>query len=139
MFKIIFLLLILMLIGFVLDGLWLGLIAKSFYQNSLVGIMNEDPLGSSARIASAVMVYVCIVGGLLYFIIFPQAAASYSKIIFQAAIYGFVLYGVYEFTNFTMVNHWPFKVVIVDLLWGIFLCSSIAASAHYLNRNFFKV
>jgi uncharacterized membrane protein len=49
-------------------------------------------------------------------------------------LYGFVLYAVYDMTNYALVARWPLKMSIVDICWGIFICSTVSTVAAYFDR-----
>ena len=44
------------------------------------------------------------------------------------ALFGLVVYGVYDFTNYATLRHWPFALTLVDVAWGT-LASAVAATA----------
>ncbi len=36
----------------------------------------------------------------------------------QAGLLGFLIYGIYETTNFALLKNWTFLTVIIDSIWG---------------------
>jgi uncharacterized membrane protein len=38
------------------------------------------------------------------------------------ALFGLIVYGVYDMTNMATLENWPVRMVWVDICWGCFLC-----------------
>lgn len=64
------------------------------------------------KYAGAAICYVFLVLGLYYFII------RQNRSIQDAFILGLVIYGVYEWTNYSIIKKWQLQTVIQDTLWG---------------------
>jgi uncharacterized membrane protein len=43
------------------------------------------------------------------------------------ALFGFFTYATFDLTKLALLKDWPLKIVIVDILWGMVLCSAVAA------------
>jgi len=41
-----------------------------------------------------------------------------NKSEWEAAILGFLVYGVYEGTSYAVIKNWTFNTFIIDILWG---------------------
>ncbi len=109
-----------------LDIVWIGLVAKIFYQKHIGFIMAEK-----FAIAPAVIFYVLYAFGIMYFVVNPALAAkSLSSAIFRGALLGLLAYGAYDLTNHATLAKWPMKVTIVDMLWGTVLTALVSAIAY---------
>lgn len=106
-----------------LDLLWLGVIAKSIYQQGIGHLMTERP-----KIAVAVFFYLLYAGGLLLIAVVPNAAAGFGKTVLTAALFGFVAYATYDLTNLATLKDWPIGVSLLDMAWGT-LASTLSALA----------
>ena len=107
-------------IGFmVLDGVWLGLVMSSYYRSQLASIARLTPDSSSfaPNWSSALVVYACLGIGIATFVV-PRATGWLSAAAYGAAL-GFVVYGVYDFTNHSTLKDYPLSLAFVDLSWGI--------------------
>ena len=40
---------------------------------------------------------------------------------FRGLMFGLAIYGTYEFTNLTMFSKWNIKILIIDIMWGLFV------------------
>lgn len=121
-----------------IDSIWIFGIAMSLLKNNAAHLsnptsLNEDPL----KILFALITYLLIVGGILYFISlnFVRSKSAWKS----GTIYGVILYGVYELTNFVALDRWPYILVILDIIWGGFICGLTAQAAKFFNTKFFKI
>ncbi len=77
------------------------------------------------------LVWLLIALGITLFVL-PKASSFGSAALWGAA-FGFVLYGVYDLTNYALLKGWPLPVVIVDIAWGAFLCAAAAMALFMLK------
>jgi len=109
-------------IFFAIDMLWLGTLAKSFYQRHLGYLLNPQ-----VQWAPAILFYLVFIGGIVFFAVRPALDAhSPMRALVNGAVLGFVAYATYDLTNQATVRDWPAIVTVVDLAWGTVLCSSVA-------------
>ena len=118
---------------FLIDFLWLGLIAKPFYDRHLGYILRAQVLWPAA-----ILFYLFFLLGLVVFVIAPSVeSGSLSKAILLGLFFGFITYQTYELTNYALVKDWPLIVVIVDIAWGMVLSSLVSASTFVLVTKVF--
>jgi uncharacterized membrane protein len=114
----------------VLDGLWLGLVAKDFYRQQLGSLMRPD-----VRFGVAAAFYLVYLVGVVIFAVQPALQeGSAVRALVLGALFGFFCYATYDLTNLATLRDWPAKLSVVDLAWGTFL-SAIAALAGYLAAS----
>lgn len=107
--------------SFILDMIWLGVIAKDLYETN-IGFLLRKVDGKLAPVwSSAAVVYLAIVSGIILFVI-PKANGSTFYALIWGAIFGGITYAIYDFTNHATLANWPFKIVMIDIAWGMFLC-----------------
>jgi uncharacterized membrane protein len=97
-----------------IDFLFLGTVAKGFF-NAQVG----DMLGE-IRPAPAILFYLLYVAGILIFVSGP-AAATWQSTLLYGALFGFFCYATFELTSLSLLRHWTWPVVLVDVSWGTFV------------------
>jgi len=99
----------------ILDGLWLAVIAKSFYAKHLGAIMTPNPVW-----VAAILFYLLYAVGITYFIVAPAVAGSLSwyVVLLRGALFGLVAYATYDLTNHATVVNWPTIITVVDMAWG---------------------
>ncbi len=108
----------------VLDGIWLGLLMKNFYRAQLAPIARLADGGIAPNWPAAFVVYILLGAGIALFVI-PRALTVSSAAAF-GALFGLVVYGVYDFTNYATLRQWPFVLTLVDVAWGA-MASALAA------------
>lgn len=119
---------------FIIDMLWLGVIAKSFYGSQLGHLLGD------INWPAAIIFYFIFLLGLTYFAIYPGAQAGSVLIALGlGALFGFFTYATYDLTNLATLEGWPLPVVLVDIIWGSVLGGSVAAGTVYLWQLFFSV
>ena len=73
----------------------------------------------SLRLGPAALFYVVHIGGLTWFATVPGLRdGSANAALLNGAILGFVAYGCYEFTSWTIRKEWSVQLVVADLVWG---------------------
>lgn len=118
---------------FCLDMLWLGLIAKGLYGDSLGHLMRKSNDVFTPNWPAAVVVYLIIALGILCFAL-PKAGDSYLMGLFWGAILGLVIYGVYDFTNYSILANWPLNITLIDFTWGMILCGLTTCFAVFIQN-----
>ncbi len=117
---------------FVIDFFWIGTVASGFY-NEQIGHLR----GEKVIIPAAVVFYLLYIAGILVFAVKPAlAAGSVKSGLIYGALFGFFCYATYDFTNYATLKDWPLKMVVVDIIWGVFLTGSVAAVASWVALKF---
>jgi uncharacterized membrane protein len=91
-----------------LDSFYLNLI-KNYLSSQIQSVQ-----GSKIKLnyVGVLLCYVFLIIGLNYFIIKP------NKSVQDAFLFGLVVYGVYETTNYAVFDKWSLFTVFIDTLWG---------------------
>ena len=107
-----------------IDAVWLGLVAKSFYQRELGHLMLEQP-----KLQIAAIFYLTYAIAILVLAAMPAARESSLGLAFiLGAVLGFAAYGTYDITNLSTLKDWPLMMSVVDMAWGTLL-TAISATA----------
>ena len=120
-----------------IDYIWLGVVMSKFYKNEL-GVLARVSNGSLTPVFwAAAIVYVLIPLGAVLFAL-PRVSREnpISTALLWGFIYGIVLYGVYDMTNYALVSKWSLKMSIVDILWGGAINSVVTCIAALFSRWF---
>jgi uncharacterized membrane protein len=113
---------------FIIDMIWLGVIAKGFYRNAL-----EPLLTPNVNWIAAIIFYMLFLVGILIFALLPgMAKRSLVYTIELAALFGFIAYATYDLTNLATLRDWPLTLSIVDMIWGSFLSASTATMTYLI-------
>jgi uncharacterized membrane protein len=116
----------------VLDGLWLGLLMKNFYRERLAPIVRLADGGIAPNWPAALVVYVLLGLGIALFVM-PRASTLASAAGYGALL-GLVVYGVYDFTNYSTLRQWPFVLTLADTAWGTLACAAASVVVRIVAR-----
>jgi uncharacterized membrane protein len=117
-------------IFFMIDILWLGVIARGFYRRQLGFILSPE-----VNWAAAAIFYLIYIVGILFFAVRPAVTSnSWHQAALLGALYGFFTYATYDLTNLATIKKWPLTIVVVDILWGMTLCVLVATLSYAISR-----
>ena len=103
----------------VLDILWLKLFMIEKYRGLVFNIQNSKLEGD---VYYAIPAYILMVLGLLHFVL-PNIKSEtlFNDSIQYGALFGIVLYGVYNFTCGAVFKNWDINIALLDIFWGGFV------------------
>jgi uncharacterized membrane protein len=110
-----------------LDFLFLGMVAKGFFTSQVGDMLGE------IRLAPAVLFYLLYVVGIVVFVSGPLAASWQSTLLY-GALFGLFCYATFELTSLSLLKHWTWPVVLVDVSWGTFV-TALSSTAGLLIAN----
>jgi uncharacterized membrane protein len=91
---------------------------RNIFSKQIMDVQNS-PL--KMDFLAAVLCYILIVFGLYYFII------RENKSVFEAFMFGVVIYGIYELTTKAIITNWRWQTVLLDSVWGGILFGIVTA------------
>ncbi|MCG6982879.1 MAG: DUF2177 family protein [Deltaproteobacteria bacterium] len=116
---------------FAIDILWLGVVAKGFYNRHLGRFFRER-----VNWAAAFIFYSLYILGILIFALLPGIdGGSFARTVILGILYGLFTYATYDLTNLATLKDWPVKIVVVDILWGMVLCGLVSAGGFLVARQ----
>jgi uncharacterized membrane protein len=120
---------------FLIDMIWLGVVAKGFYRRQLGGI-----LSSRVNWLAAILFYLLFIFGLVFFVVRP-AAIQYFPLdaLAMGALLGLICYATYGLINLATLKIWPLVVTVVDLFWGSVLGGSVSLASVLVGRWLIKI
>jgi len=119
---------------FLIDMVWLGLVAKNFYREQLGGMLSPK-----VNWLAAILFYLLFIAGLQLFIVAPALAKGGAlQALWQGAFFGLVAYATYDLTNLATLNNWPLLVTVVDLAWGAALGGAVSSVSTLVASRFLK-
>ncbi|NCC80594.1 MAG: DUF2177 family protein [Clostridia bacterium] len=123
-----------LVIFFLVDIVWLGVISKKLYKEYLGHLMG--PVNWPA----ALIFYAMFIAGLVFFVINPAIEKqSLFYAVSVGAFFGLITYGTYDLTNLATLKDWPVTITIIDLIWGTFLNAATAGITYYVATNLFNI
>lgn len=109
------------------DFLFLGFIAKGIFVSEVGDMLGE------VRPAPAILFYLLYVAGMLIFVSGP-VTATWQTTLLYGALFGLFCYATFELTSLSLLKHWTWTVVAVDVSWGAFM-TAVVSTAGLLIAN----
>lgn len=109
-----------------LDAVWLTAIAPT--SRRVIASIQSTPL--EVRWTPALLVYLLIAAGITAFT--ASTSNDALEVAQQGALLGFVIYGVYDLTNYATLRAYPLTYAVADIAWGTFLCGTTAIATHWI-------
>ena len=109
-----------LLFFFIIDVFWIYFVATPMYKQEVGSLME-------LKVPPALIFYVVFLLGLIFFVINPNQNNTLFNIFLIGAFFGLVTYGTYDLTVYASMNIFSLKLVIADILWGMFLSGAVAA------------
>lgn len=134
--RIVLLYLVTLAIFFLVDMVWLGVVAKNFYRKHLGYLM-----GPKVVWPAALLFYLLFIAGLVVFVIWPALVADQAPLLrplIFGAFFGLVAYATYDLTNLATVKDWPIVVTVIDLVWGTALGGAVSCLSVMAARRLLK-
>ena len=107
-----------------MDAVWLQLSAGALYQPAIGHLM-----ASTIDWRAVALFYPLYVGGLVFFAVAPALGGRpFMGALGRGALFGFLAYATYDFTNQATLRDWPWHITAIDLVWGA-IVSGVASGA----------
>jgi uncharacterized membrane protein len=110
-----------------IDFLFLGVIAKDLFASEVGDMLGE------IKPAPAILFYLLYAAGILIFVSGP-AGATWQTTLLYGALFGLFCYATFELTSLSLLKHWTWTVVVVDVCWGAFV-TAVASTAGLVIAN----
>ena len=110
-----------------LDFLFLGFVAKGFFAAEVGDMLGE------VRPAPAVLFYLLFITGVLIFVSGGVDATAQSTLLY-GALFGLFCYATFELTALSLLKHWTWPVVALDISWGV-VVTAVASTAGLMIAN----
>ncbi len=115
-----------------IDAIWLGVVARKFYQDQLGDLMLPSP-----NILVAAVFYVFFAAAIVVLAVRPGLeAGSFWTAAGCGALLGLAAYGTYNITNILTLKNWPVPLSVVDIIWGTVLTGVASAGGYAVARHF---
>jgi len=119
-------------IFFIIDMLWLVIIAKGIYQKYMGHLMKTIP-----NWPVAMLFYFLFIVGLIIFAIYPAVRNnSWTYALLYGAMFGFFTYITFDLTGLAVLKNFPWQITIIDIVWGTALSATVSIITFFIGRNF---
>lgn len=120
------------LLFIVADFLYLGVLRKTdmkaYFQN-----INQNPEFPPRFLAAAIATWLLLALGVELLVV-PRARTSLHAAGW-GALFGFLVYGIYDLTNLATIQKWTLSFSIQDIAWGTLLTAVISTIRFLLLKS----
>lgn len=122
-------------IFFIIDLVWIGVVAKGFYAKTIGGMLREQ-----VNWPAALVFYLMYIGGIMVFVLVPalKNGSGLRHVAVMGGLLGLFAYGTFDLTALALFNNWPLNVTMVDMAWGIFLTGATATVSQWIIHHVLK-
>lgn len=106
----------------VLDALWLGVVAKGWYQSGMGHLMAPKP-----HLVAAAAFYLLYPVGVVLFAAAPSQG-EWTRALLMGALFGLFCYGTFDLTSLAVLRDYPAWLAVLDIAWGA-TASALGAAA----------
>jgi uncharacterized membrane protein len=104
-----------------IDALWLRFVIRPVFEADVPALLAAEP-----RLGVAALFYVGYCAGIVWFAVRPAVEGGLPAAALNGALFGFMAYGCYEFTNMATLEGWTWRMLLIDVAWGTGLTAAAA-------------
>jgi uncharacterized membrane protein len=113
-----------------IDVVWLGVVAKDFYQRRIGHLMRPD-----VQWLPAVLFYLIYVAALVVFVAAPAVEQrSLGRALVYGAFFGLAAYAAFDLTSLALLRGFPVTAAVIDLAWGATLSAVVSGAIVLVAR-----
>jgi len=110
------------------DAIFLGRVVHQFIIDKFWALVESTEGSINMNLPVGLLAWFVIVMMIFVFVLKSGFVTSYQTALLYGAIMGLLMYAMYDLTNLTFLKDYPVSFVIIDIIWGTFLCSMVALS-----------
>ena len=116
---------------FGLDLVWLGVVAKGFYQRQFGTLMRPDP-----QWLPATLFYLVYVAAVVVLAAAPALERGpLSHALGRGALLGLAAYSAFDLTGLALLRGFPVEAALVDMAWGSALSAVVSWVVAFAGRT----
>lgn len=115
----------------VIDMAYLSHSVSTIYRPGM-GYIGKDKMETSDLVLGFAT-WVLLAVGCVAFVL-PHAKTP-TNALYGGALFGFIVYGVYNLTNKATLKQWDTKMMMTDMAWGTFLSGLVAWLIYHWQHN----
>ena len=120
-------LLLTVLLFIILDSFWFLWSVEKIY-SPLFGAIQGSPL--QPRIAGAIFAWVLLGLGIRQFVLYEGITPLNAFA--RGALFGFIVYGIYNGTNYATLSKYDMGTFVADVSWGTFACAVVSVISSFI-------
>lgn len=118
-----------------INFLWQSLMMKAVLADSLSAIAYAQKGVVGLRVEPMLAEYLFGLFSYFLFVVKPYIKKGCLSLAGWSFLYGFLIYGAYNFGSMAYLRTWPWHVVMLSVLWGAFHLMCAGVVAYWVNRT----
>ena len=115
----------------VVDMIWLLVIAKTMYRDSMGDLMADEP-----KLAAGIAFYVLYAIGVCIFVLMPAInKQSWLDAVLYGALFGFFCYMTFDLTNLSVIRNFSTQLAFIDIAWGSFATAVVSGFIYWVANK----
>jgi uncharacterized membrane protein len=116
------------------DYIWLGTVVKQFIIREFGSLITVTNGSIDIRLGAGLLAWSAIALMVLIFVTKNPNVNSIPTALGYGALMGGLMYAMYDLTNLTFLKNYSVAFTVVDIAWGVFLCSMISLTMFVFSR-----
>ena len=115
----------------VVDMIWLLVIAKTMYRDSMGDLMADEP-----KLAAGIAFYVLYAIGVCIFVLMPAInKQSWLDAVLYGSLFGFFCYMTFDLTNLSVIRNFSTQLAFIDIAWGSFATAVVSGFIYWVANK----
>lgn len=107
------------------DAIFLGRVVHQFIIDTFWDLVTSQNWSIDMKLWVGLVAWFVIVMMIFVFVLKSGLVNSYQTALWYGALMWFLMYAMYDLTNLTFLKNYPVSFVMVDIVWGTFLCAMV--------------
>ena len=112
------------------DTIFLWRVVHQFIIDNFWDLVTSQNGSIDMKLWVWLIAWLVIVLMIFVFVLKSWLVTSYSSAILYWALMWMLMYAMYDLTNLTFLKNYPVNFVIIDIIWGTFLCAIITLAMY---------
>lgn len=112
------------------DAIFLGRVVHQFIIDNFGDLITSQNGSIDMKLWVGLAAWFVIVAMIFVFVLKSWLVTSYGAALLYGALMGFLMYAMYDLTNLTFLKNYPVNFVMIDIMWGTFLCAMITLAMY---------
>lgn len=121
------------------DAIFLGRVVHQYIIDSFWDLITSQNGSIDMKLGVWLMAWFVITAMIFVFVLKSGLVTSYATALWYGALMGFLMYAMYDLTNLTFLKDYPVGFVMIDIMWGTFLCAMITLAMYSFQEWINKV
>ena len=121
------------------DAIFLGRVVHQYIIDTFGDLITSQNGSIDMKLWVGLAAWFVITAMVFVFVVKSGLVTSYQTALGYWALMGFLMYAMYDLTNLTFLKNYPVNFVVIDIMWGTFLCAMMALAMFSFEKWINKI